>query len=263
MEKTAMNKEGASRVNAVIFKKRPNSEKPKDEKTISSETATLSVGTLNSYTKPVNRTTSSEADALASITPISEGSTAVIPAIMPASDASLEKKDAVDTLQLCKEAFIRLSEAFIVMAYCLSLIKEREWFKLPCYGSYEDYTVFIKETFKLKRSHLYNYLKIWKRFGERVESNGKLVPRLKAAYRDFKLTQLLALTTLTEEQAAKVTPDFTVEQIRELKKKSTPNTVNNSKASGNHLSAKEARAFLNRVLKEHIKASFTVTVTWK
>jgi len=251
-------------ISAPKFKKKRPSKECLLKQTVKPKVITSSTDTSNNWTDPVSMTTTGESEALASISINSESCTAVIPVIMSDSETSQRNEEAATTLQLCKEAFIRFSEAFIVMAYCLYLIKEKEWFKLPYYGGYEDYVAFVRDTFKLKKSHLYNYLNIWKRFGELVERNGKPVPQLKTVYRDFKLTQLIALTALSEEQAAKATPDFTVEQIRQLKKKKAVNTatLSNIRTSERHLSAKEAKAFLNSVLNEHKEASFTVTVTW-
>ena len=166
-------------------------------------------------------------------------------------------------LERCKEAFTRFNVSFIEWSYCLHTIKTNKWYQLASYGNYESFETFVEETFKLKRSHLFNYLKVWAKYGEIVTNNDTPQPKLKTAYANYSLTQLIELSRLDEKAAATVTPQFTVEQIRKLKKKKVNNSASFSHTeTKKNLTAKSIRAYLKTVLAKDANASFTIIAAW-
>lgn len=178
----------------------------------------------------------------------------------PATAGADDKIEARHILDLCKDAFLRYSESFILFAYYLFMIKENAWYKLEDYGKHKSMSTFVKETFKLNHSHLYNYLKVWEYFGELSISDGTPEPHLKQDYSNYKLTQLIALCPLKEEERAAATAAMTVQEIKKLRKKS--DSTSSMKETKSSCCVKDAKAFITKILKEHKNVSFTITARW-
>jgi len=173
-------------------------------------------------------------------------------------EGTVKDNEASQILVLCKNAFIKYSESFITFAYYLHLIKENEWYKLEEYGRHSTMSKFAKATFKLNHSQFYNYLNIWEFFGELGEGT---TPKLKSDYKDYKLTQLIALCPLNEKERAAATADMTVQKIKSLGKKAEREPA--QKRTERNLTDKQIRSFLKEILSEHSTAIFTITASWK
>lgn len=106
-----------------------------------------------------------------------------------------------------------IARSFVKIGYYLKYIKEKELYKED---GYQDIWEFAFDTYGISRSTASRYIAINDRFSEHGNS-----PVLAAAYQDYSKCKLQEMLYLTDEQIENVTPEMTVKEIREIRKKPT------------------------------------------
>ena len=110
-------------------------------------------------------------------------------------------------------AICEVKNGFVETGYYLGLIRnERLWEKY--YSSFQE---FLEANYKKDRSWASRCISLYEQFGT-CPGRGKL-PELAEPYRDYSVSQLIEMVSMTEEQRQQVTPDMPVRQIRGMKPK--------------------------------------------
>lgn len=104
-----------------------------------------------------------------------------------------------------------IKQSFLTIGWYLKYIKDRELYKEDGYTNIND---FASDKFHMSQSNVSRYINLCERF-----SIGNNSPRLDEKYKGFDYSQLSEMLPMKPEDQEKVTPDMTVKQIREIKKK--------------------------------------------
>lgn len=97
----------------------------------------------------------------------------------------------------------QIVENYMYIGEQLKFIKENKIFKLGDYKSFIDY---CKSEFNLGKNQAYNFINVYERFSDEK-------------YKQYNFSLLVEMLSLPESKVKEVTPDTTVKEIREIKKK--------------------------------------------
>ncbi len=103
------------------------------------------------------------------------------------------------------------------VAQALYVIKNLELYRdYPVPGTngielYKDFDSFCKDCFKAKKSTIYNYIALYKRFGA---DSGNKSEQFSPYIKDFTYTQLLLMLPLSDAELSLIKPDWTCSQIK-------------------------------------------------
>lgn len=111
-----------------------------------------------------------------------------------------------------EKGFTKASEAYIAIGIALYQIHHNEYFRID---NYKNIAEFAFDKFEIKKATTHNYIRVIERFGNVVD--GKPLG-LKEEFKQFKCSQLVAMSGFTPEQIAEVKPDWTTRQIIEFGK---------------------------------------------
>ncbi len=126
------------------------------------------------------------------------------------------------------------------VAQALYVIKNLELYRdYPVPGTngielYKDFDSFCKDCFKAKKSTIYNYIALYKRFGA---DSGNKSEQISPYIKDFTYTQLLLMLPLSDAELSLIKPDWTCSQIKkhvkDVKTKNDENSKRLEKSSEN------------------------------
>ena len=112
------------------------------------------------------------------------------------------------------DASIRdVKDGFVATGYYLRMIREeRLWEKY--YSSFQE---FLDANYQKDKSWASRCISLYEQFGD-PDKAGEL-PVLAEPYRDYSVSQLIEMVSMSKAQREQVTPDMKVREIRELKPK--------------------------------------------
>ena len=139
--------------------------------------------------------------------------------IIQSGTESFEEMDVVlaentgyqDAVGIIHKELNNIKQSFLTIGWYLKYIKDRELYKEDGYTNIND---FASDKFHMSQSNVSRYINLCERF-----SIGNNSPRLDEKYKGFDYSQLSEMLPMKPEDQEKVTPDMTVKQIREIKKK--------------------------------------------
>jgi hypothetical protein len=97
----------------------------------------------------------------------------------------------------------QIVENYMFIGEQLKFVKDNKIFKLGDYKSFIDY---CKSEFNLGKNQAYNFINVYERFSDEK-------------YKHYNFSLLVEMLSLPESKFKEVTPDTTVKEIREIKKK--------------------------------------------
>lgn len=113
------------------------------------------------------------------------------------------------------DACIRdVKDGFVATGYYLWVIREERLWKEDGYNSFPE---FLHCQYQKDKSWASRCIGLYEQFGKEI-TPGEL-PVLAAPYRDYSVSQLIEMVSMTEEQREQVTPDMKIREIREMKPK--------------------------------------------
>lgn len=107
-----------------------------------------------------------------------------------------------------------VKDGFVATGYYLWIIREERLWEEEGYNSFQE---FLHCQYRKDKSWASRCIGLYEQFGKQIEL-GQL-PVLAAPYRDYSVSQLIEMVSMTEEQREQVTPEMKVREIRELKPK--------------------------------------------
>ncbi len=107
-----------------------------------------------------------------------------------------------------------VKDGFVATGYYLWIIREERLWEEDGYNSFQK---FLHCQYQKDKSWASRCIGLYEQFGKQIEF-GQL-PVLAAPYRDYSVSQLIEMVSMTEEQREQVTPEMKVREIRELKPK--------------------------------------------
>lgn len=113
-----------------------------------------------------------------------------------------------------KGSLQKIQENFVAVGYWLKYVKANKMYVEDGYKSIEE---FAQAVYQISKSTTYRLMEINTNFSKNGNS-----PELAEEYRDFSKSQLQELLTLTDRQREEVTPEMTVDEIRQVKKENQP-----------------------------------------
>ncbi len=115
-----------------------------------------------------------------------------------------------DAKTFIKSNITTAARSFIAIGFYLKCVRDRELFKEENYGTVWD---FAKEEYGISKSTASRYMSMNDRFSENGNS-----PNVQEEYRAFDKSKLQEMLYLEDEQLKQVTPEYRVEDIRNLRK---------------------------------------------
>lgn len=116
-----------------------------------------------------------------------------------------------DSVDIIRKELDNIKQSFLAVGWHLKHIKDRGLYKEDGYTNIYD---FAGDKFHMSQSNVSRYINLCERF-----SAGNGSPRLDERFAGFDYSQLTEMLPMKPEEQEKVTPDMTVRQIREMKKK--------------------------------------------
>ncbi len=107
-----------------------------------------------------------------------------------------------------------VKDGFVATGYYLWIIREERLWEDDGYNSFRE---FLHCQYQKDKSWASRCIGLYEQFGKQIEF-GQL-PVLAAPYRDYSVSQLIEMVSMTEEQREQVTPEMKVREIREMKPK--------------------------------------------
>ena len=107
-----------------------------------------------------------------------------------------------------------LKKNYIRLAFHLYEFQQYQYYRDFHYDNFYD---FVFENFGLKQSSVSRIFAVWNRFAEKNGDTSTMY--LNDAYKEYNYSQLVEMVTLADSEVRKISPDMTVKQIREFKKK--------------------------------------------
>jgi len=132
-------------------------------------------------------------------------------------DAENERlRNLQDCSTVIKSCVSRLARTFVEIGYHLWLCRENQYFLAAGYSDIFDYA--FKE-FGFKRSSVYNFIDVCKRFSVRIDDLPSYM--VLDSYKQYSFSQLCELLNLSDKQiqTAEISADDSVRKIKEKKKK--------------------------------------------
>lgn len=115
-----------------------------------------------------------------------------------------------DAKTFIKSNITTAARSFIAIGFYLKCVRDRELFLEENYGTVWD---FAKEEYGISKSTASRYMSMNDRFSENGNS-----PNVQEEYRAFDKSKLQEMLYLEDEQLKQVTPEYRVEDIRNLRK---------------------------------------------
>ena len=125
-------------------------------------------------------------------------------------------KDVCDTgygksVDIIRTELKNIKESFVRIGWHLKKIKDNGWYQKE---GYKNIYEFAKEKFNISQPTATRFINICTEFSENGSS-----PELDARYRGYSLSQLTEMLNVGADKRKEVTPDMTVREIREFKRK--------------------------------------------
>jgi hypothetical protein len=124
-------------------------------------------------------------------------------------------KNAKKVNSSIKSELGKIEKSFIKIAVSLHWVRVSNAFMVFGYDNIADYAV---NELGIKKSLCYNLIGIAERFGLRDESDN--IISIDDKYKDYSVSKLSAMASLTDSELEKVNPDMTVKDIKKLVKDS-------------------------------------------
>lgn len=109
----------------------------------------------------------------------------------------------VSNTVMIRNSMGQIVENYMYIGEQLKFIKDNKIFKLGDYKSFIDY---CKIEFNLGKNQAYNFINVYERFSDEK-------------YKQYNFSLLVEMLSLPESKIKEVTPDTTVKEVREIKKK--------------------------------------------
>lgn len=123
-----------------------------------------------------------------------------------------------DSLDIISEELHRTRRSFVKIGWYLKHIREKEMYKEEDYANIYELAL---DKFNLSQPTATRFMNICEQF-----SVGHDSPELDEQYIDFSMSQLFEMLPMKQEEMSRITPDMTVAQIRDFKKKGRDGTEN-------------------------------------
>lgn len=136
--------------------------------------------------------------------------------VMSLSKARLidpEKIGYQDSIEIIHEELHKTRKSFIKIGWYLKHIHDNNMYDQEGYTNIYD---FAMEKFRFSQSTTTRYINLCEEFS--VNHNS---PELDQKYEDYNISQLFEMLSMSKEKIEQVTPDMTVDKIREIKKPSS------------------------------------------
>lgn len=104
-----------------------------------------------------------------------------------------------------------IKKSFVRIGWHLKQIKDNSWYQKE---GYKNIYEFAKEKFNISQPAATRFINICTEFSENGSS-----PELDARYQGYSLSQLTEMLNVGADKRKEVTPDMTVREIREFKRK--------------------------------------------
>jgi hypothetical protein len=124
-------------------------------------------------------------------------------------------KNAKKVNSAIKSELGKIEKSFIKIAVSLHWVRVSNAFMVFGYDNIADYAV---NELGIKKSLCYNLIGIAERFGLRDDSDN--VVSIDDKYKDYSVSKLSAMASLTDDELEKVNPDMTVKDIKKIAKDS-------------------------------------------
>ncbi len=109
----------------------------------------------------------------------------------------------------------QFDKKFFQIAYLLDFFKNEDRYKKFNCDTFND---FCLKKFKLEKTLVSRLLRSWCRFAE-IDEEGNRLQCVKSEFADYNFSQLVELLPLSDSEIGFVTPEMSVKQLRDLKKK--------------------------------------------
>lgn len=132
--------------------------------------------------------------------------------LFPFSDETREV--ALKHYEYIQSDVVDLKKNYIRLAFHLYEFQQYQYYRDFHYDNFYD---FVFENFGLKQSSVSRLFSVWNRFAQK--NGDTLTMFVDERYNEYNYSQLVEMVTLADSEVSKITPDMTVKQIREFKKK--------------------------------------------
>ncbi len=119
----------------------------------------------------------------------------------------------------------RIEESYVSIAFQLYWIREKKAYKLTDSKNVYEYA---ENEFNIKKSTCGNLIGIIENFSKKDE-NGNALEELDERYKSFKMSQLVAMLSMSDKARIEVTPDMSVRNINQKKKECAKTEKNEEK----------------------------------
>lgn len=116
-----------------------------------------------------------------------------------------------DSLDIISEELHRTRRSFVKIGWYLKHIKEKEMYKAENYANIYE---LVADKFNLSQPTATRFMNICEQFSVNHDS-----PELDEQYIEFSMSQLFEMLPMKQDEMSQITPDMTVTQIRDFKKK--------------------------------------------
>ena len=121
-----------------------------------------------------------------------------------------ERMGYQDSMDIIKEETLKMQKSFVKIGWYLKHIRDQELFRVDGYANIYECA---EDQLGYSQSTVSRFINICEKFSKDHNS-----PELDERYNGFDKSQMIEMLPLNTDQLAKVTPDMTVQQIRDIKK---------------------------------------------
>lgn len=108
-----------------------------------------------------------------------------------------------------------IEKSFLTIAFNLHWIRENQCYKLTGHKNVYEYA---EEKYGFKKTTCHNMIAIIENFAMRSEHDGRIIEKIDECYKNFKMSQLVAMIGISEENRKGITADTPVRKIDEIRK---------------------------------------------
>ena len=145
-----------------------------------------------------------------------------VPMLTPAQEKARDLKELDKARQTIVHEVKSMETSYIKIGYALFTIREGKLYKAE--GKYKNVYELASHEFGLSRGTCSDYISIIERFAKRVD--GKVTAELENKFVAYKISSLMVMAGIKENDVVeKITPDMTVKEIKEEKKRSQGKSV--------------------------------------
>lgn len=112
-----------------------------------------------------------------------------------------------------KSCINSLQNNFIRLGYLFDLIVKNKYYEQLGFNNFEEY---IKEEYSFSRNTANKLIAIYRKFGKEVNNNYRTI-EIKDEYKDYNMSQLVELISVSEDEIKMFEPKMTVKEMRENK----------------------------------------------